>query len=218
MSPFFNPWSSRLIVSIAVLLVSGCGGNDVVPASTTPPNAAEVVETLPLVEWYPTPRHQHQPQYTMPSTAPSQGWQPQVTSQPVQQPPVWGGGYVQPIPQPWVAPLFAGYGAAVPAQGAWYAPAPVRGRNVQPAQPSSQPAQPMQQQRYPLVPQNAYAQRPWGAADAAQNSKRAGQSINPWQTNNQLPAWGVPQSGGYPVHNPGLYSTQQGTVWPGYYR
>jgi hypothetical protein len=218
-NPLLNPWSSRIIFSVAVLLVSGCGDNDDVSASPTPSNTADVVETLPLVEWYPTPKHQHRPQYTMPSIAPSQDWQPQAASRPVQQQPVWGGGYVQSIPQPWVPPAapIAGYGAGVPAQGTPYAPVPVWGQNVQPAQPYFQPAQPMQQQHYPQAPQYGYVQRPWGAIDGTENSNRAGQSMNTWQMTNELPAWGVPSSGTYPVQNPGFYSPRQGTVQPGYY-
>lgn len=197
-------------------MVSGCGDDDTGTVSPTPGAAAEAVEGPVVVEWYPTPKHQHRPQYFMPPPAPAQSRQPQVTSQPIQQRFAWG--YMQPVPQAWVlpAPPVAGYGTAtgVPVQGAWYAPVPAWNRNAQPAQSSLQPAQ---QQYYPLAPQQAYAQRPWGAADKVENSNRAGQSMNTWQTTNELPAWGAPLPGGYPVQNPGLYSTYQGTVETGRY-
>jgi hypothetical protein len=115
---------------------------------------------------------------------------------------------MQPIPPARVAP----------APGTLYVPVPVWGQYGQPAQPSLQPAQPVQQQYYyPPASQYPYAQRPWGEADGTANSSRAGRSINTWQTTNELPAWGVPPNGGYPLQNPGHYSTQQGAVQPQYY-
>jgi hypothetical protein len=80
-----------------------------------------------------------------------------------------------------------------------------------------QPTQSTQQQYYPLAPQHANVQRPWGAVDEAENSNRAGQSMNTWQTTNELPAWSVPEPGGYRVQDSDLYSTRQGTVETGRY-
>jgi hypothetical protein len=223
-SPFFNPFFTTVIVSIAVLL-GGCGDDASESVSSAQRVAAEAVEIPPVVEWYPTPKHQHRPQYFMPPSAPaaSQNRQSRVTSQPVQQQFSWGGNVLQPVaPQGWMVPVApaTGYGAVtgVPAQGYPYAPAPAWGQNVQPVQPPLQQAQPVQQQYYPLAPQNAYVHRPWGAASKADNSGDSGQSIQTWQTTNELPAWSAPAFGGYPVYYPGSYGTHQGTVAPGYYR
>jgi hypothetical protein len=213
-SPFFNSWLPGIIISIAVMQLSACGGDESGPVSPTPRTATGMVKAPPVMEWYPAPKHQHRPQYFMPDQAPSQSRQPRVTTQSIQQQPVWGGGYVQPVPQPWVAPSppVAGYGAVpgVPAQGGMYVPVPAWGQY-------GQPAQPVQQQNYPLASQYPYAQRPWGAADARSNSKRAGQSINTWQLNNELPAWGMPSNGGYPSQAPGYDRTRQQVVQPQYY-
>jgi hypothetical protein len=105
-----------------------------------------------------------------------------------------------------------GYGiTGAPAPRDAYAPVPVWGQTAQPTQ-----QQPVQQQYYyyPQVPQNAYSQRPWGAATEADNSKQqGGQTMQTWQVSPGLPAYG-----GYQYGNPGVYGAQQGTVAPGGYR
>jgi hypothetical protein len=82
-----------------------------------------------------------------------------------------------------------------------YAPVPVWGQDVQPAQPTQQQSPPVQQQYYyyyPQVEQNPYAQRPWGAASEGGNSKqKGGQTVQTWQPSPSLPAWQAPAYGGY---------------------
>ncbi len=176
-----------------------------------------------VVEWYPTPKHAHQPRYFMPEQAQTQPAQWQATRQLVPQQAVPGGYVQQPVPQQvWMVPAVppGGYvtGTGVPAQGGSYAPAPVWGQQLQPyQQPVQSWAQPAQQY-YGQVPQQTYTQRPWGATDEATNSTRGGRSIDSWQVTGELPAWGAQPYGGYQSQSPGYYNVQPGTVQPGYYR
>jgi hypothetical protein len=188
---FSNLFLSGIIISTTVAVLGGCGDDEVVPASPEQDAATKADKAPPVVvEWYPTPKHQHRPQYTLqPSTQfPSQSGHAQVSPQPAQQQFSWGGYVLQPVPQAWMVPAApaTGYGiTGAPAPRDAYAPVPVWG----------QTAQPTQQQQ-------------------ADNSKQqGGQTMQTWQVSPGLPAYG-----GYQYGNPGVYGAQQGTVAPGGYR
>lgn len=230
--PFVKYYFSRILVSVAVLLVAACAADEPeqMPAKQDKPVRPE--EAIQVREWYPTPKHQDTAYYVF-APAPGQRMQQQqIVSAPPAQP---AQGY-NASRQPWNPapyPVQQGMPQQYTATGGWSGygqpqlqppvPQPQYQQPYQPVAPpypQNYPAQPPLYQPYnPVQPQYQPAQRPWGAADAPEYSNSTGrQSMDTWQNTNQFPAWAPPAYNGYTGQEAGQFGTIQNNVAPGYYR
>lgn len=239
--PFVNRHFSRLLVAVAVLLVSACASDEPEHVSTPEAKPERPQERIQVKEWYPTPKHQESPYYSFTQGA-GQGMQHQqvITAPPTGQ---YGQGYGlagqswQPAPYPaqqgvqhYPAGGWDGYGQTqvqVPAmQPQPYQPAPQYPQAYSPV-PQQYPAQPVPQypqgyqpapqyQPYQVQPQYQPAQRPWGVPGNGQESRAGGEtrSLDTWQLpGGQYQGWNPPAYNGYS----GQYGTVPGNAAPAYY-
>lgn len=229
--PFVNRQISRLLVSVAVLLMTACAADEPEHVPKTNEKPAQPAESLPVREWYPTPNYQQTPYYAFPP-APGQDMQRQQT---VTTPPARTGQGYNGARDTWT-PASPGYYPQpdvpqypAPAGGGGYGQGQIQQPVAQPqyGQPYPQyqyapqyqqpyPPVPQYQQPYPPpAPQYQPAQRPWGAAgDSGSRSGTGRRSIDTWQLPAPYPGLAPPVYNGY-TGQPG---TTQYYVAPGYYR
>jgi len=232
----------RLLVIIAILLMSACEADEPEHVSETAEKPVQPGKAIQVREWYPTPKQQQAPYYVF-APAPGQRMQQQqiITvpppSQPVQRYSA-GNQPWTPAPVPYPAqqgmPQYpvtgggGGYGQAqlqqpVP-QPQYYQPLPQYQQSYQPVPqyPQQQQSAPQYLQQYQpyyqAQPQYQYVQRPWGNPGQSEQVTGAGtQSMDTWQKTNQFPSWGPPAYNGYTGQNPGQFGTTQDNAVPGYY-
>jgi hypothetical protein len=213
-------------ISIALMLLSGCGSSDDEMKQTIPQQSQEHNDPPIVVEWHPSPAIQQSQLVFNP--APVTGVNQPVNPQWAQSQPT-GQGNPYPavtVPQGWMlvpVPVagnggqassgYTGQYSGAESTGTWQQSVPVWNTPT-PQVPTYAPQQGAQQYPYSNAPQGVYTQRPWG--EAAESTNNGTQVIDSWQRANQLPAWGEPGYSGAPVPNSGYYSPYQVPVMPGY--
>ena len=182
---FNTTWILRFLLLISVALLSACENEENIRPQTQPEPSEP---PLPVVEWYPTPKHRQQPTAYVPVPAATQ-------LQPVMAPSAYQGSSVQ---QPW--------GGAP--QVIYQAQPPVNQYQQPPVWPSQQPGTTYQQ---PAAPQYQYqyqqTPRPWGSMTGPNSNRNSNVSTETWPQGGYVAPWSMPQTGGYaggaPAGQPG---------------
>ena len=176
---FEATWILRILLFISVALTSACEKEDIIKPQSQPEPSEP---SLPVSEWYPSPKHRQQPAVYVPVPA---AQQPPVMASPANQ------GYA--VQQPWT----------LPAQPPVYytAPVPVYPVSPQVNQAQQPPVwagqQPAASWPQPVVPQYQYTPRPWGdVTSAPRTNQNSNASTESWpQGGYVVSPWGVPISG-----------------------
>jgi|GEM_PF-2463854 len=176
--PYKATWILRILLFTSVALTSACEKEDIIKPQLQPESSEP---SLPVSEWYPTPKHRQQPAAYVPVPA-------------AQQPPVKSSSAYQgnTVQQPW----------GVPAQQPMYYTAPVPVYPVPPqVYQAQQPPvwsgqQPAASWPQPVAPQYQYAPRPWGNVTAPAANQDSNASTETWsQGGYVVTPWGMPIPG-----------------------
>jgi hypothetical protein len=180
---FETTWILRILLLISVALTSACENEDIIKPQSQPEPSEP---SIPVREWYPTPKHRQQPATYVPVPA---AQQPSVMAPARQE---------NTVQEPWT----------IPAQQPMYyvAPVPVYPGPPQVNQPQQPPVwagqQPAASWPQPAAPQYQYTPRPWGDVSTAPTGQNPNASTGTWsQGGFVVTPWGTPIPGSSGVTN-----------------